>query len=1101
MRRILVFTALVAGCNNTTIQTPTRSLDRPSDIALVCATWRQEEGKARMLPLSACNQDNTDGGVPIADGGVGAMAAGTLFALASNTNRGEVALTTTNPTAFNKLNSIAPQLVDLDPNTPGFGFLPVGSSPEHMRATADGCRAVTANADGCDLAVVKVAELIATEAGDQPHPAFLSDFVQRIQPQVNGVPIRARPTWIEISPATTNLGAAGTIAACSAADYKAIVAFPGCQLVAEVDLGSGELKRAVQVTRNGPVVIDLAQVSCPTECSGFTDDGGSPAPTGDGGAPVDASVPTDGGMPDASMMVSDGGGAPLTDGSNGQPPILPSTQAYPHTLAVADDGPANRMLYIGDALSPLVSAVRLDDGAGTFVAATSVTLADNAIGADVVRVSPRITDPDVTDPGVRYLYVIARDGTIRVIDVDLPAECELNPDPEALSAMYPLVDANLNVVTDPLVLERTLRCLPVGDPKTPPRAPLATTPGLTLQGNGLGRDVAFVHVKNPFPASAPATTGTASAANSALLVGDFAFIIDSNGHADVVNIADRCPAPNDPMVGPSTQVTCDPAAFANSVMEAAGFPGNPVPQTIEILPNRLRNNASRFIKPAESDVTGSPRLSDVPAIAIAGTSQDPFDTALSEICNVPVAGTATDGGVSAPVGCVGLSSNVAANLVAFPNVNTPRNETWSFSWEGTLPGTIRATGALSGPTLIDRSQQFCLRAVESGDKVFVTGCIDDTGCTVEQQCFHDPGAPTVISSSGTVLQQGLCLPRDPGLFAQAQNLCGDWTRAIRRWSVTQVAQGQLGLDEIAEPEHPVDTRACLTDDDCTNVKVLGQFNNEATALGTSCLDSPTGKSCLRPCTTNPTAGTPEGVCGEGFVCAGSRFGGQRCLRAPLPPTDAGLLSLCFGEPLQYEIHAGESFQVHGDVTVLPSPFTVDPMTQLCIPNPNPPPQLGLARARLPIAPPLCDASVASVNWLAQSPMGESNSCRLPSLTPPTTPDTPQTIFLHFENPVFVTNLMVPPTPLLQSETVNVFTRVPADDTVVSFAVIGGFHTLSSPIGVDVIAQMPRSTQTAPDSRTIYVVDEGKQPLASGLRGQLLRMFADTQTSDQTFEIH
>jgi len=65
-------------------------------------------------------------------------------------------------------------------------------------------------------------------------------------------------------------------------------------------------------------------------------------------------------------------------------------------------------------------------------------------------------------------------------------------------------------------------------------------------------------------------------------------------------------------------------------------------------------------------------------------------------------------------------------------------------------------------------------------------------------------------------------------------------------------------------------------------------------------------------------------------------------------------------------------------------------------------------------------------------------------------------------------------------------------------VTGGGNTLQSLLGVDVQAQQPRYATVAPDGQTVYVVDEGKAAVATGLRGQLLRLFSSSQSVDTTF---
>jgi len=81
------------------------------------------------------------------------------------------------------------------------------------------------------------------------------------------------------------------------------------------------------------------------------------------------------------------------------------------------------------------------------------------------------------------------------------------------------------------------------------------------------------------------------------------------------------------------------------------------------------------------------------------------------------------------------------------------------------------------------------------------------------------------------------------------------------------------------------------------------------------------------------------------------------------------------------------------------------------------------------------------------------------------------------------------------------TRVPDDGTVLSFSLVGGFRPFTFGLAVDVFsAQLPRTIITAPDGEAMYVVDEGRQSNSSGLRGQVLRFYAQNQSTDPTFVI-
>jgi hypothetical protein len=98
--------------------------------------------------------------------------------------------------------------------------------------------------------------------------------------------------------------------------------------------------------------------------------------------------------------------------------------------------------------------------------------------------------------------------------------------------------------------------------------------------------------------------------------------------------------------------------------------------------------------------------------------------------------------------------------------------------------------------------------------------------------------------------------------------------------------------------------------------------------------------------------------------------------------------------------------------------------------------------------------------------------------------------VHFENQLFNIALSIP--------VVGSRPLIPPDGTSVSFSVTGGGNPLVALLGVDVQAQLPRSAVVAPDGQTVYVVDEGKAATATGLRGQLLRLFSASQSVDTTF---
>ncbi|HWE30347.1 MAG TPA: hypothetical protein VHB97_20215, partial [Polyangia bacterium] len=255
--------AAVSACNQTTINTPLRSFDRPSDVALTCVHYLVNEvdpattphGIFDVRPLSDCVPTTAsslaqvvtyalpiDYVPPLGPGNFTPF----LVAIVPQSARGEVAF----------VDTAQEKLIDLDPYTPGFGFLPVGKLPEHIRSSTDGCWAVSANSDSCDLSRIDVSKVIQTSVASLyptppgTTPSVAADGVMTMPLSVpsagNGAPkiLHARPSWIEMAPENDNGGKpsthgyenGGTPGQCTGGDHRAWVALPGCQLVVKVHL-------------------------------------------------------------------------------------------------------------------------------------------------------------------------------------------------------------------------------------------------------------------------------------------------------------------------------------------------------------------------------------------------------------------------------------------------------------------------------------------------------------------------------------------------------------------------------------------------------------------------------------------------------------------------------------------------------------------------------------------------------------------------------------------------------------------------------------------------------------------------------------------------
>jgi hypothetical protein len=1066
----------ITACNQTVINTPLRSFDRPSDVALSCAQFNAATQQFDIHPIGDCDPNSplamstagTDMGIATPNLGPNPNTP-FLLALVAQSARGEVAF----------VDTVQNKLIDADPLKPGFGFVPVGRLPEHIRTTRDGCFGFTANSDSCDLARLEVATIVN---GSQPtitrdmggadmSTADTAAGVVRFRATLpdGKTELLSRPTWIEMAPDTDDAldlqcqPRSGT----PAGAQRAWVAFPGCQLVAKLRFeptvgdqrARGIVEEAVRVSQSGATVLsatDLATLSCPVECAGVTDGGAGP-------------------------MAAAGTGA-----------------LEPSTIAVDIDGPngAGRLVIAsrnGERLDIIPIAGRTDHTA-TLGTPRSVQLQAGALGVSVVRVSPR------SEAG-KFVYAIARDASVRVVDLDREVECETNPDPKWKSGDLDLQSTRTDgsptsaLPDDPLVKARRLGCLPVRDPAhpdaaAPRRSALAQSPGIQLLPGQLATDVAFVHVDLP-----PGNLDTNIApppAGPGVLVGDFAWIISSDGRATLVTIFDACPAPNQQdknnPTGPFTK-QCAQTNIEVSTHQTETQLGHPQALVLDRLSHRIRTGHARFVAPqSPSDPTGQPRVADetLPFTTFVPT------TATSD-------GGVSDGGVASGAGLYAETitnpalidatqpapDTIPTRVVRFPDPNVVRNENWTATWEGTIPGSDRTFGALVKGTLTDYGGAWCSRGVIAGDKVIVKGCLGDNDCdqtpvsvgdcqAAHYQCVRDPGAPADVVT-------GLCLPVDGNKCTTQywSDRCGQLLRSQRKFGITSAKQltggDQLQLHEIYEPEYAEETHVCVSDADCADVRVVPAEGG--TPRVASCLPDFDGvKRCALTCTQTPTS-TNTG-CGPDFVCAN-----QRCMRAPV---DAGLWNLCFPELQEYEIHVGDAFLIFGSSSGFVS--SIEPRSDgECVPAPTDNEYARLRNARVPLSGPnlpVCSGLASPLDPMDPSTGG--NICRFDGV--------PATEVVHYENPILSLAMQVPKIGISDQ------VQVPVFGTQVTLTVVGGGSNLITPLGVDVQAQLPRYAVVAPDRQTVYVIDEGKSSVASGLRGQVLRLFSPTQSIDTTFRV-
>jgi len=255
-------------------------------------------------------------------------------------------------------------------------------------------------------------------------------------------------------------------------------------------------------------------------------------------------------------------------------------------------------------------------------------------------------------------------------------------------------------------------------------------------------------------------------------------------------------------------------------------------------------------------------------------------------------------------------------------------------------------------------------------------------------------------------------------------------------------------------------------------------------------------------------------CGRSFSCGNAAPPAARadfrCLRAPL--ADQNLLDTCMSELQPYEIHAGEAFLVSATVngiytnaqrnpaacTGLLLPMQLSSRCRECEIPQSSAASVQLRQSRIPVEPTTsCDqltpcCGLPPITAYVQNQPDTSRNTLGPGLptvclVPRGAGETGRKI--HFENPVLIFAVNLPDAHL-----------VPPDGFVLSFTTVGGTRLHQVALGVDIQSLQPRAAVTAPDRQTVFVIDEGKQATATGLRGQLLRLQSATQSVDPFFRV-
>lgn len=845
---LLSLPLLPSACSENPTVVPTRNLNRPSDLALACLGLLP--GGFTGVPMAGCHPG--DAADPPQD------QAHRTYGFLTNTARGELAV----------IEMDRGRLVDLDPGAPGFNLAPVGPLPESIAASSDGCRLLTANRGACDLTLVDPARLVGPTLSGVDPKLGPGPALQKLRVRgASGVPIHAHPHEVVFLPepdadlkAQTEQGQVcrpegayrgpetegGPLP--PRAPWRALVTFPGCDLVAAIEVPSGRIVSSAYIRGSGIVLAGDDPV-CAVECGAD----GTPAVAPDGGdaaeeAPEDAGGGVD--VADTADGAADGAGPPdggAGDGGAGETPadeVCGSARLQVGAMALL---PGGERVYVGGSRSPCVTALDVD-GAGRLSIPRSggrIPLHGGAIGTSRLRLS---VDPIASGRGFvgmrgQFLYALAEDGTVRVIDVgrrtggdETERECDVNVDPLAIPSA-----------------DLATGCFAIDDPAfpLPPRRPLARGPGLRLPLDTVPRDVTFasIHPK--------ATTN-----------GGFGYITTSNGGVVLVEL--------DPL--PRPQATDGRLAELYVPLTHSLRDVNAVPMANGLGPSS--GHARVDLPPSRPTVD--------PAVALA-PSAGPRLEAIYTADQIDNPRAPPDGKTPVPT------------WAFFPDRSAVTGQVWGVAWEALLAETSRASGVVSDPpspqgpaVLSDSGARFCHSGVVPGDILVMSGCRDDGDCGLGETCVHATAAPRGVT--------GLCLNKDARKVKELAAECERFLLSERRYRVAVSHPRSLEVEPLIDEVPRPSIKRCEADKDCqpdaAHMKMGAEFKCLAVRDGEA-------RRCVQPCTDKD--GMPsDAVCRAGRVCedAGSPLG-------PLCVDGPPLSSKCFAMFSHYFVQAGRSFVVGG----------------------------------------------------------------------------------------------------------------------------------------------------------------------------------------------
>lgn len=1027
------------------------SIDRPVDVAFACygglrivplVDGKREATTAHPVtvsaqPVSSCDvraqrraadsKEPLPGGQEDLTGDGGArLEPVSYYGLILQSGPGTVAIaqfSAKRSAAFNG-NDIA--ILDADPLTPGKNSISVGVRPVAIGTTPSGCHAVVANSGTCDLSVMDVNTALKLDGGAQ---------VTRMEVKnAAGVPLGARPAAMAMAPGLPELGVGDQ---CMAPSGLAYVAYPGCNLVAAVDLATSTVVSGIKFNGGVPMLVD-GNVTCNNECGG--------------------------------ELASTAAWQPVTLD------LVDDSRVYP-----PDKPAATRRLVIGARDSNALTLVELDPMTTLPVSVSKIDLDETTsgpLGVLDVALSPQIgmgneadvSLPDEGTPQFQFAYAVATDGTIRVADtLSLKRECDTQLDPR-----YLLNETDVS----------TLSCLPFSDATRPRRAG-AKGPGIEVPADGVASAVSILRVDLAVDEMRPI--------GPSRLNGYFGVVTSTTGATYIIDIDDNDKAD---VADPANPLAVDLAttlphqlrdqvsqrsALAAATPETACSASGPGLDSSGAAAGgaRLAGLVNRLTLP---DVVANNKVGMLPNI-LQYQCEEVADDRRKQVAVSELAFTAP--------------TDVRAKSYPDTRALAP-TEDWRLVWEGTLSGdalnqdndgpvvrlgTVKVEGG--GLKVSDKSKPYCAAGVQPNDLVQLRGC-DATSatnqCPLGFQCFVHPDAPSGL---------GACLPEKTG--DNLLDVCRDYMISQRRYTVTEAKSGELVLRQRARVLHSTPLTGCVDDAQCQSLATyearlateLHPFEDTTTTSRTYTCEAAADRGPLKRCVQTCTR---DADCSSGSSC--DEVSG-RCLEGVVPPAE------CLTGIQRYDLRAGDAFTVLGSASgYLHSIRAAADGT--CVPDPSPTAN-PLLIGRIPLTAPPCTGtgptdlspnpcSETVMHYIAK-PSYVAGTCDLAS--PESVITSVTTNSIYFRNPGFSFHLVdttYPGDAMCRGDRAGTLVDVPTPFTgfAITFRYTGGY----TPLALRTSAVVPVRVVRGPQ-QSIWIVDEGDfQPETPGVpstRGKVFRI--------------